>query len=100
MPPLFSLTIFMEPSSVPEPSLWPKVVNLHGEKAVGVGGTAVKLGMDLDLPALGPWHQAGQVLDVQVGLAALVTVRRVLVLDAHFGSDEGNGELLEARSVD
>merc|ERR1719362_1741219 len=44
MPPLFSLTIFMEPSSVPEPSLWSGniiytihtkvVVHLHGEQAV------------------------------------------------------------------
>ena len=58
------------------------------------------LGVNLDCPTLGSWHQAGQVLDVQVGLAALVTVGGVLVLDAHFGSDEGDGELLEAGAVE
>merc|ERR1711971_591225 len=76
------------------------VVNLHGEKAVGVYCASVELGVQLDCPALGLWHEAGQVLDVDVRLATLVAVGGVVVLDAHLGAHEGDGELLEAGPVE
>merc|ERR1719391_422519 len=46
-----------------------------------------------------PFIGAEAVQVLNVGLATLVTVGGVLVLDANFGSDEGDGELLEAGAV-
>merc|ERR1719430_2561087 len=76
------------------------VVKVHLEEAVSRRGATLELGVESHLLALGLAHKALEVLDLEVGLATLGAVGGVGVLDAHFGADEGHGELLEAGAVD